>query len=337
MKRFRRPRRSLGPPEELETAKVGGLPTHPGLSPEHLLVRTRKRRRELRFPSLVAASTLDLPGDALVLGTERGGEAHVYPISTAPHIINDRLAGRPFLVTFCRRCFSGVGFHPIAEGLTLTFDQFGTYQGALTMIDEQTGTIWGQLSGEALVGPLASRRLPLTPVQVMRWKEWLSLYPGALTPDPSLMMHPWDAVPLEDEIDTSWRRGISLWDERLPARQLILGVTMDAISRAYVLDIDSPGPQLHQDELAGVPIVVLAEREAWPLAYDRRTTGRVIDLRIEGQRIVDATGSAWSGRGLAIEGPLAGMALTFVPSRICQWYAWAANYPDTEVVSLLRS
>ena len=51
---------------------------------------------------LTAKEATYLPDDDLVLGLEWEGEARAYPIRmlTFHHIVNDEIAGRPFLVTY---------------------------------------------------------------------------------------------------------------------------------------------------------------------------------------------------------------------------------------------
>lgn len=88
---------------------------------------------------------------------------------------------------------------------------------------------------------------------------------------------------------------------------------------------------MSEDELGGVPIVLLASEGAFPLAYDRRVGGRVVHLRVEEGKFVDETGSIWDERGRAVDGPIAGASLPFVPSHISEWYAWAAYHPETEI------
>ena len=41
------------------------------------------------------------------------------------------------------------------------------------------------------------------------------------------------------------------------------------------------------------------------------------------------TGSRWTIAGRAIDGPLRGKELEWMPSLQCRWYAWCAEYPDT--------
>jgi Protein of unknown function (DUF3179) len=85
----------------LERVDLGNQPAVEGLSRQHLL-RRRAPFPVLDHPPTVAASSLALPPEELVLGAHREGEAKVYPTSTlrAHHIVNDRLAGEPFVVTF---------------------------------------------------------------------------------------------------------------------------------------------------------------------------------------------------------------------------------------------
>lgn len=89
-----------------------------------------------------------------------------------------------------------------------------------------------------------------------------------------------------------------------------------------------------QDSVGGVPIVILEDVDGAPsLAYHRALTdGRVLDFERRDGAIFDvATGSRWSSSGLAIEGELAGLQLTFVTSFFTEWYGWAAFHPDSTI------
>src|SRR6185503_18223853 len=125
----------------------------------------------------------------------------------------------------------------------------------------------------------------------------------------------------------SWRLTVSRWDQRLPERTFVLGVEAGPAARAYVLSVDRPGPRVYQDEVGGIPIVLLAPPDAWPLAFDRRVGGRVASFRLAGEEIVDDSGTLWTGEGSEAGGPGdGGRSLDYVPSRVTEWYAWAAAY-----------
>ena len=43
------------------------------------------------------------------------------------------------------------------------------------------------------------------------------------------------------------------------------------------------------------------------------------------------TFSHWTIEGRAVEGPLKGKTLAWLPSVQCKWFAWAAEYPKTDI------
>jgi hypothetical protein len=43
------------------------------------------------------------------------------------------------------------------------------------------------------------------------------------------------------------------------------------------------------------------------------------------------TGTRWTLAGRAVDGPLRGQELQWVDSIQCRWYAWSAEYPETEI------
>jgi hypothetical protein len=252
------------------------------------------------------------------------------------HIANDRVASRPVMVTFCVRCFSGVGFDPVIDGARLTFHVFGAYRGAFAMRDDQTGTVWSELSGEALAGQLAGRRLPLLATEITTLSEWLERFPDSLAPDVPIdgARRPERELPPDS---APWWRSVPHRDKRLPLGSLVLGVEIDGEARAYPIDAAINGPLLIQDELAGVPVALVAKPGALPLAYERRVGATVLDLRLVDGRIIDQRGAEWSGRGLSAAGEDGITQLPLIPSQIVQWYAWAAHHPDSGIGASSRS
>lgn len=66
-------------------------------------------------------------------------------------------------------------------GRTLTFGVSGMlYRDALVMYDRETGTLWSQIDGRALKGPLVGQVLQPVPSIHATWKEWRTLYPESL-------------------------------------------------------------------------------------------------------------------------------------------------------------
>jgi hypothetical protein len=321
-------------PPHTESVDIGDMPAAEGFSPQHLLhVEEGAPVGSLSHPAVKPASALDLPEDELVLGIQRGGRSRAYPflLLRTYHVVNDDLAGSPVTVTFCPRCFSGAAFDPVVKGAALTFAVFGLYQGTMVMNDRETGTIWTPLDGRAVAGRLLGRRLTMEPFEMTTLGRWNQLHPDGTAPDVRVPPKPNARRLGESRQDERLERVVRHWDERLHPRTLVLGVEDGELARAYVLDPARPGPRLLQDRLGETPIVLLAAAGAWPLAYDRRAGGQVLAFSLDGDRVVDGDGSTWL-EGRAVDGPMAGTALTFVPSHPVEWWTWAAYHPNTEIV-----
>jgi hypothetical protein len=325
-----RVRRRLG---WLPRARISDSALAPGVLPQYLRQRgSHERAPALTRPPTIGARSLDLPEEELVLGVEHDGLSRAYPLATLwrHHIVNDVVGEKPVLVAFCLKCFSGMSFDPLVEGRYLEFETWGRYLGGLVIEDDQTKTLWAHLSGEALAGPLVGRQLSMLPIEVSTLRQWVNRYPDSTTPDPKVMADPHSVRP-GSRAGGGGIGTVPARDDRLPSQALILGVRIEGRSRAYLLDPDYPGPRFFQDELGGVPIALFGADRSWPLVFDRRTSRGVVDLEENGEGVLDASGSKWDSRGRAVEGPLSGTSLPILPSRIVEWYAWSAYYPDTDI------
>ena len=312
--------------------ELGDEPTAPGFEPRHLR-RLVSFVPVLTYPGTVAAGTLETPRDELCFGIELGGEARAYPVSIliVPHVVNDRVGGERVLVTFCLACYTALAFEPAIDGRALTFQIWGVYRGASVLRDDQTGTLWSHLTGEALVGPMAGSRLSQLPGEMAPIGAWLDRHPDSTALDLGTTNVFRAFRPGELPVKPWWFATMGDVDERLPLRKIVVGVEANGSSRAYVLDAAAGSPTAILDEVGGVPIALLGAPGAWPVAYDRRIDGEVANLRAERGGIVDETGTSWTADGRALAGPRAGSSLRFVPSLVSEWYAWAAHHPDTDV------
>ena len=123
-------------------------------------------------------------------------------------------------------------------------------------------------------------------------------------------------------------------DSRLPENELVIGVLAGGGAAAFPVETAAPSPT--QGAVGGVPVVVLEDAGGIPsLAYHRALSdGRLFDFdrAVEVGSIVDVqTDSRWSSAGLALEGELAMVQLTFVTSFLTEWYGWAVFHPDTAI------
>ncbi len=137
---------------------------------------------------VLGAKTRDarLTPKQFVVGVRRGGSTKAYPfaaLSRTP-VVNDDVGG-PVVVVFDEATATAAVFERRAGGRTLTFEAAGhpsapsgrAPMGTPRMRDRETGTVWHGLTGEALEGPLAGRRLTPVPVTYAFWFGWRDHHP----------------------------------------------------------------------------------------------------------------------------------------------------------------
>lgn len=285
---------------------------------------------------------------------EVDGAARFYPlrILTRHEIVNDTFGGRPVVITYCPLCNTALAFDPVVGGEPLRFGVSGLLRHSdLVMWDDRTESLWQQITGEAIVGSLTGTKLDRLPSAIVAWADFSASHPNAevLSRDTGSGIaygaNPYvgytsSAVPFlfDGEID-----------ERYPALERVVGVTIGETEKAYPFSLLAGKPAIN-DIVAGVPVVVLWGAPATADALDASevAAGRGVGTGVAylatvgdqtltftaggGDRFVDAeTGSTWTLLGEAVEGPLAGTRLEFAPHRNEFWFAWQVFFPDAEV------
>ncbi len=212
------------------------------------------------------------------------------------------------------------------------------YKDALVMFDRETGTLWTQVDGKALRGPLTGSHLTEVPAVQTSWKAWKKLHPDTLVlrkPDRQR------ASAYDSYFRDPSRRGLSgtRGDERLGGKDKIVGVHEGGDAAAVprsVLEKKSVVGFL----LAGKPLVVMYDPKSdTPVVFGAVLEGKKLSFRAShrGRRVLVEdieTGSLWSVlEGKASSGPLRGKRLEPIPYFYSFWYAWSAFRPETRIVS----
>ncbi len=292
------------------------------------------------------------PGLLLVVGDT----ARFYPLAMliVHEIVNDEIEGRPVLVTYCPLCNSALVFDPVVDGRRLRFGTSGLLRNSdLVMWDDATESLWQQIGGEGLVGAYAGHRLDVIPSAIVSWGDFKTGYPDGVVLAPpgrsasSYGRNPYvqytsRSAPIPGFFDST------ILDERYPALERTVGVTVDGRNKAYPFSVVRASGAVH-DTVAGVPVVVLwspgtADALDSPvtaegadigaaLAFDRRVDGEALEFSPagDGRFTDDRTGSTWNILGQAVDGELAGSRLEPVVHTNEFWFAWSAFHPDGEV------
>ena len=125
------------------------------------------------------------------------------------------------------------------NGRALHFYLAGINNQNFVMQDQETGTWWQQVSGEAILGPLKGKRLTLLPADQLTFATWRgeTQQGRVLAPDARIA-----AAHLYARAD--WEQGMqktpaplsAASDARLPPRALVIGIEHHGAARAYPVD-----------------------------------------------------------------------------------------------------
>ncbi len=208
------------------------------------------------------------------------------------------------------------------------------------MRDEETGSWWQQVTGEAIQGPLKGTKLKQVFHDELSFGIWRREYTGGrvLKPDQRVSSN-YEAENWEEEYSRLPVVVPVNPTDKLSPRTLVAGIKAGGVSKAYQLaDIEKQSPIL--DEIGGVPLlIVLGEDRRSVRAFERSVEGRTLEFfakpNAKPLQLVDAeTGSAWDFTGKATGGQLAGRQLNRVYLLKDYWFDWKIYHPKSAVYAL---
>ena len=254
-------------------------------------------------PSLTTPDNINLKPHEMVLAVEINGDARAYPIEplVSYEIVNDVVGGVPLAITWCPLCYSGLVYERVWDGQTLTLGVQGAlYKSAQTWWDHETGSIWSQVFGEALDGPLDGATLKPVVASLTPWGTWLKQHPATLVLKHRLPVGaPNSAFHIQSQPKDIW----------------VIGVDIDGEAAGFYFD-ETARLGVQQATVGDTPVVAFAEAESRIVrTYEARVDGRALTFDVDGTELTDrATGTRWDAlSGAAVSGPLAGVRLTTVP------------------------
>ena len=210
------------------------------------------------------------------------------------------------------------------------------------MRDEETGSWWQQVTGEAILGPLKGQRLKSVFHDELTFATWKREQPQGrvLKPDAGIAQSNnyapanWEERMAKVRVATS-----HVLDNSLEPRRLVIGITVNGVSKAYPLDaVLRQSPIM--DDLGGLPIFVVAGEDKRSVrAFERTVDGRKLEFFLKPGNsqwvLIDSgTGSEWDFTGKATSGPLSGKQLKKVAGLNDYWFDWKAYNPKTIVYDL---
>jgi hypothetical protein len=224
--------------------------------------------------------------------------------------------------------------------MALRFHLAGINNQNFLMKDAQTGTYWQQISGLAIAGPLAGRRLTLVPADELSFSLWKSEEPnGTVLQDAP--GHSQDYAP--ENWDVRMARVptvISYAQAGIKPRDLMLGVEAFGASRAFPYDAVLK-QKLIQDYVGSEPVMlVLGPDNRSVRVFHRQSaalskSAQFYRIAEDQELLMDAdSGSRWNFHGCAVQGKLKGDCLRQVNAIKDYWFDWRNYHPNTSVYGI---
>lgn len=194
-------------------------------------------------------------------------------------------------------------------------NQGGLFMNAMTWWDHKTGSVWSQVWGQAIAGPLKGTALDLIPASIVPWGTWQKDHPHTL-------------ALINDQDSLFGRR------ER-PRDDWVIGLALDQYRKAYYYSTLAQ-EQVVNDFIGPYPVVLFTNSETRQVqVYLRQVDQQILTFSLaeSGEELLDTeTGSVWDvNRGIAREGELRGQALLQLPYLSSFDWAWLDFHPDSEI------
>jgi hypothetical protein len=272
-----------------------------------------------------------------VLGVVVEGKARAYSLwfLDRHEVVNDRAGRTPVLVAWCPLAQVARVFRRETAGRSLTFAVSGRlWRNALVLRDRETGSLWSQVSGSAISGPLAGAGLSPIAATIAPWSEWRRLHPEGLVLRKPPLAGSLYARYLADPEKVGFY-GQKRRDPRLAPKIQVIG--LECSGRALAIPLEALRRSgIWNDRVGDQPVVLVSLGPEGPeYAYASTASGRTLTLEPAagaGQARDRETGSVWdlaTGRG--VEGPLAGRSLEPLAALRAYWFIWSAYHPDSDL------
>ncbi len=228
------------------------------------------------------------------------------------------------------------------KGQKLNFHLAGINNQNFIMRDEETGTWWQQVTGEAVLGPLKGERLRAVAHDELTFNTWKQERPTGrvLRPDARIAAQGqyvpanWEQIVAKAPIVTPVGN-----NEPLTPREIIIGIEAGGASKAYPLAaLQKQSPVV--DTLGGVPLVIVVGEDgqsvrAFAASIDGSESEFFVKPESQPLRLVDAaTGSEWDFEGRAVSGAHAGKQLPKISILKDYWFDWKLYHPQTAAYQL---
>lgn len=204
-------------------------------------------------PKFITPDKADfMKDDDIVLSYTHGETTRAYPLRVLVwhEIVNETIAGKPILVTYCPLCGTAMIFDRKVGDKVRTFGVSGLlYQSDVLMYDREDESLWSQLKMEAVSGPLSGTKLEWLPSEHLKWSAWKTKYPkGEVLSTDTGHERPYQAQAYESYFKSPKTMfPIPKHNEALPEKEWVVGVIHEGKAVAFPIAALEKSNEAKQD------------------------------------------------------------------------------------------
>lgn len=209
--------------------------------------------------------------------------------------------------------------------MKLTFRLAGINNQNFLMRDEETGSYWQQINGEAIAGPLKGQRLELVRADELTFGLWRAEQPlGTVLQDDGKYAGQYAKKDWEEKMKKT-PTVLSYTENGRQARDLMIGISAFGASRAYPLETVLK-EKLILDRVGSEPILLVAGPDGASVRAFRRAHSQEF-YQVEPGTLMDSEGARWNFQGCTPSGKC------LEPVNIIKdyWFDWRHYHPETTV------
>lgn len=234
-----------------------------------------------------------------IIGIKVGGIFRAYPVYILDlhEIVNDKIGKQSFAITYCPLCNSATAFERMIDGKETTFGVSGLlYNSDVLLYDRKSESLWSQIIGESVSGPMSGESLIAMPVIMTTWRDWLQQYP-----ETTVMTEKTGHNRRYDRNAYAGYRSspdlmfpVAKKNGKVANKEWIIGIEIKGETKAYPFSELSKHPSPIEDVVNGVRIQILYNTEN------------------KSAKITDKNGN-------------------LLPALTMYWFAWYAFHPETKI------
>ena len=230
--------------------------------------------RSVDTPGFVAPDEATWVGEGTpVIGVAVGDTARAYPVHLLEYhqIVNDRFGETPVVVTYDPLAGSPLVFEASVEDHALTFGVSGlVHESNFLLYDRETKSLWSQLRGEAIAGPMVGKKLRRIRCRQEAFGVWQHRHRTTTVLERPAPRHidyrhsPFSKYWASETVPYP----VSAKDERFHPKEAVLGVEVGGQARAYIASVVVAAGGRIVDEIDGREVRIAYDLDAGAFSWE---------------------------------------------------------------------